>query len=157
MRPMDEKPEPTNDPTPQRTPGDGADTSTSEQVPMLPPQPPAGASAAGGAQSAPPRQRFTERLWSLRSVVAVAVAAVLVGGVGGAALASIRNHDGQDGRSGPGHGHFGPAPGQMRGPGIQQRREQPQFGQQDRQQGGQPAPPSAPATPSAPASPGATS
>jgi hypothetical protein len=37
-------------------------------------------------------QRFRERLWSLRAVVAVAPASVIVGGLGGAALANLADH-----------------------------------------------------------------
>ena len=77
------------------------------------------------------RQRFTDRAWSLRSVIAVALASVILGGLGGAALASAGDDDHERGR------HFergGPVP-----PGMQRfhdrRKELKEFRQH---RGGQP-------------------
>jgi hypothetical protein len=87
---------------------------TAHQAPV-PPQ--ANEGTTPPAQTAP-KQRFTDRLWGLRAVIAVAIASVIIGGLGGAALASLGGrHD--DGRSGPGFGHHfrgGPGQGQGRGP-----------------------------------------
>ena len=64
----------------------------------------------------PPKQRWTDRLWGFRTVVAVALASVMIGGLGGAALANLGGGDGDD-RTGPGFGHqFRGGPGQGRGP-----------------------------------------
>jgi hypothetical protein len=52
-----------------------------------------------------PRQRFADRVWSLRALIAVALASVILGGLGGAALASVGDDDGRDGRDGPGRFH----------------------------------------------------
>ena len=57
------------------------------------------------------RQRFADRVWSLRAVIAVALASVILGGLGGAALASAGDDNDDRGR------HFqrgGPLP-----PGMQ--------------------------------------
>ena len=64
----------------------------------------------------PPKQRWTDRLWGFKTVIAVALASVIIGGLGGAALANIGGSDGDD-RRGPGFGHqFRGGPGQGRGP-----------------------------------------
>ncbi len=68
---------------------------------------------------AAPRQRFVDRLWSLRAMIAVALASVILGGLGGAALANVG--DGADERGGPGQGRFHRG-GPMVPPGAQQRR-----------------------------------
>ena len=72
------------------------------------------------AAERPPRQRWTERLWGLKAVIAVAVASVIIGGLGGAAVAGLGDRHGDrqgDGRTGPGFGHqFRGGPGQGRGP-----------------------------------------
>src|SRR5687767_7509878 len=70
--------------------------------------------------SAPPKQSFRDRVWSLRSVVAVALAAVILGGLGGAAIASVV--DGDDERRGPGQGRFERG-GPDGPPGLQRFRE----------------------------------
>ena len=73
------------------------------------------------------KQRFVDRVWSFRALIAVALAAVILGGLGGAALASVGDH--QD-RRGPGNFHRG---GQL-GPGGQhwQWRDGPGGGQMPR-------------------------
>jgi hypothetical protein len=64
----------------------------------------------------PPTQRWTERLWGLKAVIAVALASLVIGGLGGAAVAGLGDHHG-DNRTGPGFGHqFRGGPGQGRGP-----------------------------------------
>jgi hypothetical protein len=65
----------------------------------------------GQAGETPAAQRFRDRLWSFRAVIAVALASVIVGGLGGAALANVSNND--DVRFGPGHARF-----QRGGPGM---------------------------------------
>jgi hypothetical protein len=50
-------------------------------------------------QQAAPKQRFVDRLWSFRALIAVALASVILGGLAGAALASAG--DGNDRRGGP--------------------------------------------------------
>jgi len=68
------------------------------------------------AAEQPPRQRWTDRLWGLKAVIAVALASVIIGGLGGAAVAGLRDRNGDD-RTGPGFGHqFRGGPGQGRGP-----------------------------------------
>lgn len=68
------------------------------------------------AEEHPPKQRWTDRVWGFRAVVAVALASVIIGGLGGAALANLGGRDGND-RTGPGFGHqFRGGPGQGRGP-----------------------------------------
>jgi hypothetical protein len=68
---------------------------------------------------ASPKQRFADRVWSLRAMIAVALASVILGGLGGAALASAG--DDHDGRRGPGGFNRGGGP-MMPPPGMQQRR-----------------------------------
>ena len=67
-----------------------------------------------------PRQRWTERMWGIKAVIAVALASVIIGGLGGAAVAGLGDRHGDhrgDGRTGPGFGHqFRDGPGQGRGP-----------------------------------------
>ena len=54
-----------------------------------------------------PRQRWRDRAWSLRALIAVALASVILGGLAGAALANIGDH--QDQHRSPGFGRrFGP-------------------------------------------------
>ena len=72
-----------------------------------------------------PKERFVDRLWSLRAVIAVALAAVILGGLAGAALANAG--DDHDDRfrmrpgMGPGGGPRGLQPGQpQRPPGADQ-------------------------------------
>ena len=80
----------------------------------------------------PPKERFVDRLWSFRALIAVALASVILGGLAGAALANVGD---QDERRGPGRFHrMGPMspPGQQqwqwRGPHDDQmpRRRAPQ-------------------------------
>jgi hypothetical protein len=83
------------------------------------------------------RQRFVERVWGLKAVIAVALASVIIGGLGGAALAKGGDRQGRDGRMGFGHGP-GPGFGQGfgRGPNGQgppgQMKRMPGQGQQGR-------------------------
>jgi hypothetical protein len=73
----------------------------------------------------PPRQRFVDRLWSFRALIAVALASVILGGLAGAALASAGDDDDRRGpmrfqRGGPmGPGkhqwQWGDGPGSGRG------------------------------------------
>ena len=77
----------------------------------------------------PAKQRWTDRSWGSRAVIAVALASVIIGGLGGAALANLGGRDGDD-RTGPGFGHqFRGGPGQGRGhqgfvpPGQQKKQE----------------------------------
>ena len=67
------------------------------------------------AASATPRQRFVDRVWSFRALIAVALASVILGGLAGAALASVGDH--QDRRDFPGRFHRG---GQLGQPGERQ-------------------------------------
>ena len=60
----------------------------------------AGPDPAAGRAAPPPKERFVDRLWSFRAVIAVALASVILGGLGGAALASAASDDG-DVRGGP--------------------------------------------------------
>ena len=84
---------------------------------MLPPDP---TLQQGQGSAPPPKERFVDRLWSLRAVIAVALASVILGGLGGAALASAASDDGDD-RGGPGQRfHRG---GQMPPPGMQRWRD----------------------------------
>lgn len=100
-----------------------------------------------------PGQRFVDRLWGIRSLIAVALAAVILGGLGGAAIAKAGEGGDQRDGFGPGgrQGGFGPrAPGGFgrNGPGGQRGG----FGQ------GQPGvvPPTSSAT-SSPTEPSTTS
>jgi hypothetical protein len=86
-----------------------------ESRPIIPPEPDPTPTEQLPESSRP--QRFRDRLWSLRAVIAVALASVIVGGLAGAALANIG--DEQDGRRGPGIGRFGPGGPQGNGPGGQ--------------------------------------
>lgn len=67
------------------------------------------ATPAAQPAAEPPKQRFVDRLWGLKSMIAVALAAVILGGLGGAAIAKAGEGDGQRGGFGPGgrHGGFG--------------------------------------------------
>src|ERR1700712_5446367 len=72
-----------------------------ESTHVLPPDRPAAA----------PRERFVDRLWTFRALIAVALASVILGGLAGAALASAGDHN--DRRGGPmrfqrGGGPMGP-------------------------------------------------
>ncbi|MEP6817563.1 MAG: hypothetical protein ABI873_18660 [Marmoricola sp.] len=53
------------------------------------------------------RQRFMDRLWGIKSMIAVALAAVVLGGLGGAAIAKAGDGGDQGDRFGPGGGHGG--------------------------------------------------
>ncbi len=75
-----------------------------------------------------PKERFVDRLWSFRAVIAVALASVILGGLGGAALASAGDdHDRRDSRF-PGRMQQRPG-GPMMPPG-EGRRLQPPGSQQ---------------------------
>ncbi len=106
--PMNDQPDPPNPPTQPLQPDPGHR--------VLPPDP---TLQQGGGVAPPPKERFVDRLWSLRAVIAVALASVILGGLGGAALASAASDDG-DVRGGPGQRfHRG---GQMPPPGMQRWR-----------------------------------
>ncbi len=72
-----------------------------ESRPVPPPEPdPASTHVLPPDQPpAPPKQRFVDRLWSFRALIAVALASVIVGGLAGAALANAG--DNNDRRGGP--------------------------------------------------------
>jgi hypothetical protein len=72
------------------------------------------------------KQKFTDRLWNFRAMVAVALAALLLGGGVGAAIAAI-SHDGDD--RDHRFARFGDGPGPFMGPGGPGG-----FGPGDRQQ-----------------------
>lgn len=107
------------------------------------------AAAQAAAQAAePPQQRFEDRLWGLKSMIAVALAAVILGGLGGAAIAKAGEGGDQRGGFGPGgrHGDLGNhlgARGGRRG-GLGQNGPQGDLGQPGV------VPPTSPATPSSP-------
>ena len=104
----------------------------------------------------PPKQRFVDRVWDFRALIAVALASVIVGGLGGAALASAGDHN--DRRVGPNRfqrgGPMAPPPGSRHwqwgdGPGRGQGNDpMPRWrgpGQFDQQgPGGQPSAPPRP-------------
>lgn len=105
-----------------------------------------------GAQ--PPRRRFVDRLWGIKSMIAVALAAVIIGGLGGAALANVGDDGDQRGGFGPGgrHGgfhHFGNRGGDRGGFG--------QNGQRGRQRGGLGVVPPTPSPSSTPTEPSTNS
>ena len=72
-----------------------------ESRPVPPPEPDAASTHVlpPDQPPAPPRQRFVDRLWSFRALIAVALASVIVGGLAGAALANVGDND--DRRGGP--------------------------------------------------------
>jgi hypothetical protein len=94
-----------------------------ESHPVPPPEPDPHATRVLPPDQAPPppKQRFADRLWSLRAVIAVALASVILGGLAGAAIANAGNDDDRRGpmrfqRGGP----MGPGGGQWQwgdGPG----------------------------------------
>ena len=87
--------------------------------------------AAVTNEAAPPaadRQKFTDKLWNFRAMVAVALAALLLGGGAGAAIAAV-SHDDRGDRDHHGFGRFGDGPGPFMGPGGPGG-----FGPGDRQQ-----------------------
>jgi hypothetical protein len=73
----------------------------------------------------PPKQRFADRLWSLRAVIAVALVSVILGGLAGAAIANAGDHDDRrgpmrfqrGGPTGPGGGQWQWGDGPGHGPG----------------------------------------
>ncbi len=91
-----------DDPTP--TPVEpAAPIDSGAMTPPGAPPPPVPAAADGAATSDAKRPSVRDRLFGLRSVLAVAVASLLLGGVGGAALGAVS--DGADAdRRGPGGG-----------------------------------------------------
>ena len=104
----------------------------SERPPLPPDQPPA---AAGQSQ------RWRDRAWSLRAVIAVGLASVILGGLAGAAIATVGNH--QDQQRGPGFGRFQGGPGMppgQRGFGQGPRRFHDPNGSGQRQWGQQQQP-----------------
>ncbi len=116
----------------------GPEPTTPTPPPADAPAPPVASNEVPGATPAgvPARQRFRDRVLSMRGVVAVALASVILGGLGGAGLASIAgggregfgrgDHrtgpfaggeaDGQEGRGGPMRHHDGDHDGQRPGP-----------------------------------------
>jgi hypothetical protein len=70
-------------------------------------------------------QRWRDRAWSLRAVIAVGLVAVVLGGLAGAAIASVGDH--QDQRGGPGFGRFQGGPGMPPGQGRMGQRPQWRF------------------------------
>jgi len=100
------------------------------------------------------QQRWRDRAWSFRSVIAVGLVAVLLGGLAGAAIATVGDH--QDQRRGPGfsrfHGGPGRPPGGL-GQGPMGQRPQWRFndpygsGQRQWDQGQQPGGPNGPLQP----------
>ena len=97
-----------SDVPPESRPASSAEPPETEPDPhstrVLPPDRPAPAA----------RERFVDRLWSFRALIAVALASVILGGLAGAALANIGD---EDERRGPGRFHrMGP----MGPPGHQQ-------------------------------------
>jgi len=76
--------------------------------------------------AAPPKPKFTDRVWNFRAMAAVALAALLLGGGVGAAITAVSHDDGPDRR--PGMMRFGDRPGPFLGP------DGPRFGPGDRQQ-----------------------
>ena len=60
-------------------------------------------------------QRWRDRAWSLRAVIAVGLTSVILGGLAGAAIATVGDH--QDQRRGPGFGRFHGRPGMPPGQG----------------------------------------
>jgi hypothetical protein len=97
-----------------------------------------------------PRERWRDRAWSFRSVIAVGLVAVLLGGLAGAAIATVGDH--QDRRGGPGFGRFhgpGRPPGGLgqgpMGPGPQWQFNDPYgSGQRQWDQGQRPRGPGGP-------------
>jgi hypothetical protein len=88
-----------------------------QTAPILPPdRPPA-------TEESP--QRWRDRAWSLRAVIAVGLVAVVLGGLAGAAIASVGGH--QDQRGGPGFGRFHGGPGMPPGQGRMGQRPQWRF------------------------------
>jgi hypothetical protein len=129
-------PDPTGDPPTQPLqPQPEAPPVAQPEHRVLPPDP-----ALHGEGSPPPKQRFVDRLWSLRAVIAVALASVIIGGLGGGALASAGED--QDARPGPGH-RFHPGR-QMPPPGMQRWRDGQGNGQDNRGPGMMPGQPGAP-------------
>jgi hypothetical protein len=105
---------------------------STDQPPLPPDQPPV-------AEGHP--QRWRDRAWSLRAVIAVGLVAVVLGGLAGAAIASVGDHQDQRGRPGFGRFHGGPGmpPGQGR-MGRRQWRFNDPYGSGQRQRGQQQRP-----------------
>jgi len=100
---------------------------------------------AEGTTATAPKQRFRDRVWGLRAMIAVALASVILGGLAGAALGSFGDH-GDEGRFGPGHGRFQRG-GPMGPPGMMRWKERQDFKQWQRDQQGPPGVPPSPPTP----------
>ena len=76
------------------------------------------------------RPTFGERLYRLRSVVALSVGSLILGGVGGAALGAVSSGSDSDSDPGPGGRFGGPPGGQQRQPGqLDQQNQQLPPGQ----------------------------
>jgi len=85
------------------------------------------AAATEAASVAAEKQKFTDRLWNFRAMVAVALAALLLGGGTGAAIAAVSHDDGNERH--PGFMRFQDGPGgPMMGPGANG------FGPRDRKE-----------------------
>jgi len=126
---MNDQPDPTNPPTQPLQP--------EPEHRVLPPDP----TLQQGGEAPPPKERFVDRLWSLRAVIAVALASVILGGLGGAALASAAGDDGNL-RRGPGQRFHGGR--QMPPPGLQRWRNGQRRGQFKHGPGMMPSQPPAP-------------
>ena len=71
------------------------------------------ATGPAGRPAPVPRTRLRDRVFGLRSLVAVAVAGVILGGLGGFGIHAATDGDDRDGRM----GRFGPGGGFQDGPG----------------------------------------
>jgi hypothetical protein len=80
--------------------------------PVLPPDPDPDHTRVLPPDRSPdgPKQRFVDRLWTFRALIAVALASVILGGLGGAALANAGSKD-DNRRGGPFPGRMGQRPG----------------------------------------------
>jgi hypothetical protein len=135
-----------------------------ESRPLPPPEPdPAATHVLPPDQTPPPpRQRFVDRLWSFRALIAVALASVIIGGLAGAALAAAGDHNDRRGpmrfQRGGGGGPMGPPGGRQwqfgEGPGTGRGNDPMPRWLGPGQQGGNgpvvPTPPTPKATPSQP-------
>lgn len=104
-------PEPTPEPTPDPTPDPAPDLAAQPSTP--PPPPPASEPAA-----AVPKQRWRDRAFTLRSLLAVGVAGVVLGAGAGAGTALVAGHDDGPDRAGRPEWRQGPADGRFPGGGM---------------------------------------
>src|SRR5262245_5744008 len=85
--------------------------------PPSPTGPPGPPPAWTPASPAPPRPRLRDRVFGLRSLIAVGVAGVILGGLAGFAIHAATDDDRRDGRMGRFGPGFGPRGGFGQGPG----------------------------------------